>query len=243
MKNQMTPLIIFDLETTGVSVTNDRIVQIACIKIENDEITAEKKTLINPTISISPGATEVHGITNEDVRDAPTFAQISKSLFEFIQGCDIGGYNSNRFDVPMLQEEFYRAGIEWNPDKSTLYDFFQMESALYSRKLTDAYKRYTGKDLDDAHDAMADVMATYEVMKGQMSKSGLALNQFPEFYADPEKKLLDFGGRFYEKDGVVYFNFGKHQDRPASEHVDYLMWMQRQDFGRDTLKVISDIIS
>jgi len=235
-------MIIIDLETTGVSVTTDRIVQIGAIEINGTEIISEKNMLVNPGMPISAGATEVHGISDEDVKDAPLFGRISKSLFEFLDGRKIGGYNSNSFDIPILIEEFSRVGIDWNPDLSDLVDFFRMEAAIYQRNLSAAYKRYTGKELDDAHDALADVKATFEVMKGQMKKTGLSVDEFPGFYEDPDRKTIDLRGCFYEKEGEIYFAFGKHKDKPASENKDYLNWMIRQDFPKQTKLIIEKIL-
>lgn len=238
------PLIIFDLETTGVNVVKDRIVQIALLKISPDGHQEEKKTLINPMIPIPKEASEVHGILDEHVKDAPKFRQISKSLFEFMQGSDISGYNSDNFDVPLLIEEFFRCGIDFPSDDETNFiDFFQSERVIYSRKLTEAYKRYTGKELEDAHDAMADVYGTFEVMKGQLSKVGInSLTELKNIYLDGDKKSYDFGNKLYKKDGEVFFNFGKHKDKRVKDFPSYALWMINSDFPRDTKNKLIQIL-
>jgi DNA polymerase-3 subunit epsilon len=161
------PIIFFDLETTGIDIAKERICQIACIKIDLDGKQTEKELLINPTIPIPKEATEIHGITDEMVADKPTFANISKSLFEFFEGCDIAGYNSNVFDVPLLAEEFSRSRIEFPNWELNFVDVLQYERLLKPNKLADVYKRYTGKDLEGAHDALNDVRATLEILLHQ----------------------------------------------------------------------------
>lgn len=238
------PLIIFDLETTGVNIATDRVVQIACLKIYPDKTEEEKQTLVNPTIPIPKEAIEVHGIKNKDVEGAPTFKQISKSLFEFMSSCDIAGYNSDNFDVPLIIEEFYRCGIDFPKDNETNFiDFFQSERKIYSRKLTEAYKRYTGKELDDAHDAMSDVNGTKEVMLGQLEKLGFkSVSELKDFYTNEDKQSFDFAGKLYQKDGEVFYNFGKHKDQKVKDFTSYALWMISKDFPRDTKNKLSQIL-
>ena len=238
------PLVIFDLETTGVNVVTDRIVQIACLKIFPEGHQEEKKTLINPTISIPKEAAEVHGLSDKDVKDAPTFKQISKTLFNFMKSCDISGYNSDNFDVPLLIEEFWRCDIDFPADEQTNFiDFFQSERKIYSRKLTEAYKRYTGKELKDAHDAMADVYGTFEVMKGQLIKLGLNnLEDLKNIYLNEDKEMYDFGNKLYKKSGEVYYNFGKYKDKKVKDFPSYALWMIQSDFPRDTKNKLIEIL-
>lgn len=244
MQELSKPLIIFDLETTGVNPVKDRIVQIAALKIWADGTEEKKETLVNPGIEIPKEASDVHGITNEMVETAPTFKQISKSLFAFFEDCDIAGYNSDSFDVPMLIEEFYREGIVFPGNPNTcFYDFFKAEMKIYSRQLGEAYKRYTGKNLEDAHDAMNDVIGTKEVMLGQMLKTGLkTIEELKEYYQEEGQQNFDFAGKMYVKDGEVYFSFGKHKDQKVKENISYANWMLSGDFPRDTKNKIRELI-
>lgn len=239
------PIVFFDLETTGVNTSKDRIVQIALIKIYPNGEQEQKSTLINPTIPIPAGATEVHGITDEMVKDAPTFSQIAKSLLEQIGGCDLGGYNSDSFDVPLLIEEFSRASIEYprEGDNINFVDALRFERLLNSHKLTDTYKRYTGKDLEGAHDALNDVVATAEVVLSQIEKYGQELTpkEIDEL-CQGDKKRHDYAGKLYEVDGEVYWNFGKHQDQKVADTIQYASWVLSADFPKDTKNRITKII-
>lgn len=234
-------MIVIDLETTGVSITSDRIVQIGAIKIVDGIIKEEKNVLINPEMDIPEGATEVHGITNEDVKEAPTFKRIARSLKKWLEGHKLCGYNSSFFDIPMLSEEFARCGIEWDVNLNDLIDVYQIEAALNTRKLSDVYKRYTGKDLDGAHDALIDVKATFEILKKQQEISGMSTGELRNITKD-DKDIIDLGQKFYKKDGVTYFNFGKHKDQPVMDKQDYLIWMLKQDFPSHTKNVIKSLL-
>lgn len=217
------PIVFFDLETTGVSISTDRIIQIACVKVNPDFTTEEKTTLINPQIHIPASATAVHGITDEMVEKAPLFKQIAKSLFSFFEGCDVGGYNSDYFDVPLLIEEFKRAGIEFPTWDLCFVDVLKYERIVNSHKLDETYKRYTGKELENAHDALSDVRATIEVLKFQTAKGeneNITMQQIDEI-CQGDKKRVDFAGRLYEVDGIIYWNFGKHVDKPIINDISY----------------------
>lgn len=234
-------MIVIDLETTGISITKDRIVQIGAIKIVDGVIKEEKNVLINPEMDIPQGATDVHGITNEDVKNAPSFRRIAKSLMEWLKGHRLCGYNSNYFDIPILSEEFDRCNIKWDVDMNSLIDVYQIEAALNTRKLSDVYKRYTGKDLDGAHDALVDVKATFEILQKQQEVSGMNITELSNS-ARGDVEILDLGQKFYKKDGVTYFNFGKHKDKPVWENQDYLVWMLDQDFPSHTIEVAKTLI-
>ena len=189
------PIIFFDLETTGVDIAKDRICQIACIKIDLDGNQTEKELLINPNMPIPKEATEVHGITDEMVVDKPTFANISKSLLEFFEGCDIAGYNSNVFDVPLLAEEFSRSRIEFPNWELNFVDVLQYERLLKPNKLADVYKRYTGKDLEGAHDALNDVRATLEILLHQTEGNNDIFPADIDLLCQGDRKRFDVAGK------------------------------------------------
>jgi len=246
------PIIFFDLETTGVNVVKDKIVQIAILKIFPDGEQEQKKTLVNPGIDIPEGATEVHGITNQMVLGSPSFKQISKSLAEQMKGCDIAGYNSDVFDVPLLIEEFNRAGIEF-PDTGediNFVDVLKIERRINSHKLTETFKRYTGEELDGAHDAMNDVIGTAKVLFAQLEKMNdddARTNDFTveelDLFCQDERKRVDYAGKLYENDGEVYWSFGKHKDCLVKDERQYADWVLRSDFPTDTKNRIRKILS
>ncbi len=248
MKLNLTrPIIFFDLETTGVDTSRDRIVELSMIKIMPDGEKIIKTRRINPQMPIPESSTAVHGITDEDVKDCPTFGQIAKSLEQFIAGCDFGGFNSNRFDVPVLVEEFLRAGVDINLKKSKFIDVQNIFHKLEQRTLVAAYKLYCGKDLTDAHSAEADTVATFEVLEAQ-------LDRYPELENDVKflaefssrAQAVDYAGRIILDDkGVEVFSFGKHKGKSVKEVFDkepnYYAWMMEGDFPLYTKKVITEI--
>ncbi len=240
------PIVFFDLETTGVNTVKDRIVQIALLKIMPNGEQEQKKTLVNPQMDIPAEATEVHGITNEMVVGAPLFSQIAKSLAEQLHGCDIAGYNSDNFDVPLLIEEFSRAGIEYPQagEQISFVDVLKLERKVNSHKLEETYKRYTGKELDGAHDALNDVIATAEILFAQLEKIGEQLSpaQIDEL-CQGDKKRHDYAGKLYEVEGVVYWSFGKHKDTPVKDEPQYADWVLRSDFPADTKNKIRKILT
>ena len=164
------PIVFFDLETTGVDASKDRIVEVSMIKIMPDGEEICKTRKLNPGMHIPEEATAIHGITDEDVKDCPTFAQVAKSLAQFLQGCDFGGFNSNRFDLPLLVEEFMRAGVEVDFKRRRFIDVQNIFHKKEQRTLVAAYKFYCDKDLTDAHSAEADTRATYEVLQAQLDR-------------------------------------------------------------------------
>ncbi len=255
--NLKNPLIFFDLETTGIDVVKDRIVEISLVKVKPGESEPEVKTRrIRPvddngqTMHIPEDATAVHGITDADVADAPSFRQIAKSLAEYIKGCDLGGFNSNRFDVPMLAEEFLRAGVDIDLKKRKFVDVQTIFHKKEQRTLSAAYMFYCGKPLEGAHSAEADTLATYEVLKAQLDRyanDGDLPNDIAalaEYSA--HNRTADFAGRiiYDDKDREV-FAFGKHKGRLVEEvfrkEPSYYDWMMEGDFPLHTKQVITQI--
>jgi DNA polymerase III subunit epsilon len=242
------PLAIFDLETTGINIAADRILEIAIIKIMPDGSTHRKRKLINPEMPIPPAATEVHGITNEMVKDAPTFKQAANEIKQFIDGCDLGGYNSNRFDVPVLMEEFLRVGIEMDLQTNRMVDAQRIFHQMEQRTLTAAYKFYCNKSLEDAHSAEADAIATWEVLQAQVSRYPQLGNSVESILkATGEEEIVDFARRFIMENGKEVFNFGKHKGRPVADVLrqepQYYDWMMKGDFPLHTKQKLSEIFN
>lgn len=241
------PIIFFDLETTGVDTARDRIVEISMIKVmpDGEEITRTRR--LNPGMPIPPEATAVHGITDDDVRDCPTFAQVAKSLAQFIQGCDFGGFNSNRFDLPVLVEEFLRAGIDVDFKRRRFVDVQNIFHKKEQRTLVAAYRFYCDRSLDDAHSAEADTRATYEVLQAQLERYDDLENDI-DFLADfsSHGETADFAGRIlFDERGREVFGFGKYRGCPVEEvfrrEPSYYAWMMNGDFPLYTKKVITEI--
>lgn len=235
------PLVFFDIESTGLSPEKDRIVEISLIKVYPDGHEEVRTRRINPECHIPEESTAVHGITDDDVRDCPTFRQVAKSLASMIQGCDIAGYNSNRFDVPLLGEEFIRAGVEVDFSRCRFIDVQTIFHKMERRTLEAAYKFYCDKDLTEAHSAEADTRATLEVLKAQLDRYPEDLQNDVEFLSSftTQQRNLDLAGRFVynEKDEVV-INFGKHKGTPVAEVLKkepgYYDWVMKADFSEDT---------
>ncbi len=245
--NLKRPIIFFDLETTGVDTSHDRIVEISMVKImpDGEEITNTRK--INPQMPIPPSSTAIHGITDEDVKDCPSFAQVARSLEQFVAGCDFGGFNSNKFDVPVLVEEFMRAGIDVDFKRRKFIDVQNIFHKLEQRTLVAAYKFYCQKDLTNAHSAEADTVATYEVLKAQLDKYEELENDI-NFLAEfsTRNECADYAGRIiYNEEGVEVFSFGKHKGVSVAavfeKEPSYYTWMMNGDFPLYTKKVITEI--
>ena len=245
--NLKRPLVFFDLETTGVDTVNDRIVEVSMIKImpSGEEVVRTRR--INPQMHIPEQATAIHGITDEMVKDEPTFAQIAKSMAQFIEGCDFGGFNSNRFDLPMLVEEFLRAGVDVDFKRCKFIDVQNIFHKMEQRTLVAAYKFYCDKDLQDAHSAEADTRATLEVLKAQLDRYDELQNDI-DFLADFSSRgeAVDYAGRIvYNEKGEEVFSFGKYKGRVVSEifrtEPSYYDWMMNGDFPAYTKKVITEI--
>lgn len=245
--NLKRPIVFFDLETTGIDLSRDRIVEISLVKISPNGDQELKTRRINPEMPIPPEATAIHGITDDDVKDCPRFKEIAKSLAQYIEGCDLGGYNSNKFDIPMLVEEFLRADVDVDLKKRKFIDVQNIFHKMEQRTLIAAYKFYCGKDLENAHSAEADIMATYEVLQAQ-------LDRYPELQNDVDflagfserGKSADYAGRIiYNDKGQAVFAFGKHKGRVVEEvfreEPSYYAWMMNGDFPRYTKKVITEI--
>ncbi len=245
--NLKRPIVFFDLETTGVDTSKDRIVEISLVKVmpDGEEITKTRK--INPGMHIPEESTAIHGITDDDVKECPSFAQVARSLEQFINGCDFGGFNSNRFDLPVLAEEFMRAGVEIDFKRRKFIDVQNIFHKKEQRTLVAAYKFYCDKDLNDAHSAEADTKATYEVLKAQLDRYADLENnidKLAEFSSRGE--TVDYAGRIvYNDKGVEVFGFGKHKGRSVAEvfnqEPSYYAWMMNGDFPLYTKKVITEI--
>lgn len=238
--NLKKPIVFFDLETTGVDVTNDHIVEISLIKVLPSGEEIEKTRRINPGVPIPPEATAVHHITDEDVADAPTFKQIARSLANEMSGCDIAGFNSNKFDIPMLDQEFQRAGIKFDFSKARMIDVQTIFHKKEQRTLVAAYRFYCGKELDGAHSANADTRATYEVLMAQLDKYDDLPNDMEELSKfSRQNRNVDFMGRliYNDKDEEVV-NFGKYKGRLAEEVLQkdpsYYDWIMKGDFPQNT---------
>lgn len=245
--NLKKPIIFFDLETTGIDTAKDRIVEISMIKVSPDGSEETKTRRLNPGMHIPEESSKIHGIYDEDVKDCPTFKAVSKSLQAYIEGCDMAGYNSNKFDVPVLVEEFLRADIDIDMKKTRFIDVQNIFHKMEQRTLVAAYKFYCEKELTDAHAAEADTRATYEVLKAQLDRYSELENDV-DFLAEfsARTKDADFAGRIvFNEDGVECFNFGKHKGRPVvevfKEEPSYYAWMMNGDFPGYTKRVITAI--
>lgn len=246
--NLKNPLIFFDLETTGINIATDRIVELCYIKVYPNGNEESKSMRINPEMHIPEASSAIHGIFDADVKDCPTFKQVAKELAATIEGCDLAGFNSNRFDIPMLAEEFLRADINIDFTKRKFIDVQNIYHKLEKRTLSAAYKYYCGKDLENAHSALADTQATYEVLKAQLDKYPDQLENDVQFLADFSKMTnnVDFAGRIiYNENGVEVFNFGKYKGMPVCEVLQkdsgYYGWMMQGDFTRNTKQVLTQI--
>jgi DNA polymerase III subunit epsilon len=258
--NLKNPIVFFDLETTGMNIASDRIVEISTLKIHpngKEELYTQR---INPTIPINPAATAIHGISDDDVKEAPTFISIAKNLAKDLEGCDLGGYNLHKFDLPLLVEEFLRAEVEFDPRKRKIVDVQVIFHKMEQRTLSAAYKFYCNRPLENAHSAEADTRATYEVLQAQ-------LDMYAETsFRDPSGKdsqpvvndidalarfsahnsNADYAGRIILDDkGRELFNFGKYKGMVVEEVFEkdpaYYSWMMNGDFPLYTKKVLTNI--
>ncbi len=258
--NLTNPIAFFDLETTGVNVASDRIVEISILKILVDGTKEIKTKRINPTIPIPKQASEIHGIYDKDVVNEPTFKSIAKSLAEFLEGCDFGGYNSNKFDVPVLVEEFMRADVDFEFRNRKLIDVQNIFHKMEQRTLNAAYKFYCGKEIVNAHSAQADIEATYEVFLSQLERyDGKEFEDRKGNKSTPIKNDMqaihdfsnmnnnaDLAGRIiFNDNGVEVFNFGKHSgklvEKILRDEPSYFDWMMKGDFPLYTKKVLKEI--
>ena len=240
-------LVFVDIETTGISIANDRIVEISMLKIYPDGKEEIKTFRINPTIPIPPKTSEIHGIYDEDVKNEPVFADLADEIALFLKDFDLAGYNSNKFDFPLLAEEFLRAKVDFDLKNRKFIDVQVIFHKMEQRTLIAAYKFYCNKDLTDAHSAKADVCATYEILKSQLNRYSKLENNIDflnEFSS--HSKNVDYSGRIiYNDEDVEVFNFGKHKGKPVKDifkkEPGYYSWMMKGDFSLFTKKVITEI--
>jgi DNA polymerase-3 subunit epsilon len=242
------PLAIIDLETTGINLGTDRIVEIAIVKILPDEKKQVKRKLLNPEMPISVTSTEIHGITNEMVKDAPTFRQVANELKQFLDHCDLAGYNSNRFDIPMLAEEFLRIGMEFEGKGRRLLDVQKIFHMMEQRTLSAAYRFYCNKELEGAHGAEADASATWDVLVAQVVRYPVLGNNIDTILKHiGEEQVVDFARRFVMENGVEVFNFGKYKGRPVADVLksepQYYDWMMKGDFPLHTKQKLTEIFN
>lgn len=241
------PLCIFDLETTGVQVAKDRIVEISILKVNPDASRESKTWLVNPEMPIPKESSDIHGITDEKVKDSPKFKEIAGKVLEMISGCDLGGFNSNRFDVPLLAEELLRAGLDLDLSKFKLVDAQTIFHKMEPRNLTAAYQFYCRKNLENAHSAEADVLATFEVLDAQVG-------HYPDLPNDiaglseisSHHKFADLAGFIaFDKENKEVFTFGKYKGQRVKEvfqkDLGYYGWIQNADFPLYTKKVLTSI--
>jgi len=244
------PIAFIDLETTGVNLSTDRIVEIAIVKLMTDGTRLVKRKLLNPQIPIPQSSSDIHGITDEMVKDAPTFKQAGNEIKQFLEGCDLGGYNSNRFDIPILMEEFLRAGMEEvDLSQQRMIDvqhiFYQMEP----RTLTAAYKYYCDKELENAHSAEVDIKATIEVLEAQVSRYPKLGNTVDSILGViGEEKVVDYARRFiFDEKGIEVFNFGKYKGKSVADTLrnepQYYDWMMKGDFPLHTKRKLTEIFN
>lgn len=241
------PLVFFDLETTGINIASDRIVEISMLKVYPNGKEETYTQRVNPIIEIPKEVTDIHGITNEDVVNEPTFKEIAKKVSELIKGCDLAGFNSNRFDIPLLAEEMLRAEVDFDMKNRLAVDVQTIFHKKEERTLSAGYKFYCEKDLENAHSAEADTIATYEILKAQIAKYDDLENDtkgLSDF--STQRKRADFAGflLFNNKDEEI-FSFGKYKGRKVTdileENPGYYAWIQNADFPLYTKKVLTEI--
>jgi DNA polymerase III subunit epsilon len=245
--NLKKPLVILDLETTGVNIATDRIVEFSALKVSPGGAEEWLTLRLNPGIPISPEATRVHGISDADVANEPHFRDVARRIAAFLEGSDLAGFNSMKFDIPILCEEFLRVNVDFNPARHKYIDVQVIFHKKEQRTLSAAYKFYCNSDLENAHSAQADTAATYEILKAQ-------LDRYPDLENDIDKlsafsafnNNADLAGRIvFNEQGVEVFNFGKHKGKPVElvfkEEPSYYSWMMNGDFPQNTKQVITAI--
>lgn len=242
------PVAFIDLETTGVNLATDRIVEIAIVKVSTDNTRVVKRKLINPQMPIPKGASDVHGITDDMVKDAPAFKQVANEIRQFLDNCDLAGYNSNRFDIPLLVEEFLRAGLDFDVTDRHLLDVQKVYHMMEPRTLSAAYKFYCDKSLENAHSAQADAQATCEILESQLEKYpqlGTSVESVMKFTGS--EPIVDFARRFVMENGVEIFNFGKHKGKKVVDVLklepQYYDWMMKGDFAMHTKQKLTEILN
>lgn len=243
------PLAVFDIESTGIVPQRDRIVEIAVLKITPDGQTRNTVRRLNPQMPIPPGATAIHGITDADVADCPVFADIAEKLLNYLDGCDLAGYNIQGFDIPLLELEFKRAGLDLDVKSRRVIDAYTLFCKLYPRTLTAAYKFFCGKELVGAHGAAADTAATWEVLLGQLAKHPelpRTVAELAEFSDVSDPDAVDRNRRFKWSGDEVIVNFGKYSGRTlrdlAENEPGFLRWITKNDFPDDVKNIASDAL-
>lgn len=257
--NLKIPLCVFDLETTGINITQDRIIEIAVIKLMPNGETLRKTNRINPTIVIPKESSDIHGITNEDVKDKPTFKEVAKEYVKFMEGCDLAGFNILKFDMPMLVEEFLRADVEFDYSRKKLIDAQRIFHLMEKRTLSAAVKFYLNRELESAHSAEADTQATVDVLLAQVErydnqpvkdslgkKIGHITNTVESLSQLSSADLVDLAGRMVKNNkGEAVFNFGKHKGKSVltvfKDEPAYYDWMMNGDFPLDTKRWLTKI--
>jgi len=240
------PLAFIDLETTGVNLATDRIIEIAIVKVLPDGKRSVKRKLINPGMPIPKQSSDVHGITDEMVKDAPAFKEVAHELKQMLDGCDIGGYNSNRFDIPLLVEEFLRADVDFDMKGRRLLDVQNIFHKMEQRTLSAAYKFYCNKNLDGAHSAEVDASATHEILIAQLERYpdlGTSIDSVLKLIG--EEAIVDFARRFIMENGIEIFNFGKYKGKAVADVLrsepQYYDWMMKGDFPQYTKQKLTEI--
>jgi DNA polymerase III subunit epsilon len=258
--NLKRPLAFFDLETTGLNVAKDRIIEISILKVNQNGTTDSKTWILNPEYAITAEATIVHGYSNEDLLDKPTFKSVAKDISRFLDHCDLAGFNALKFDIPLLVEEFIRADVDFDIKNRSMIDVQNIFMRMEQRTLKAAYRFYCNKDLTDAHSAEADTQATYEVLKAQIEKyenteytelddqtsfpvknNVLALHEFSSHHRNADL----MGQLIYNEDGKETFNFGKYKGNTVEEifkkDPSYYAWIMNADFPQYTKKLVTKI--
>lgn len=257
--NLKIPLCFFDLETTGTNISQDRILEIAVLKLMPNGEVLEKYNLVNPTIPIPADSSAIHGIRDEDVKDKPTFKELAKEYARFMEGSDLGGFNILKFDVPLLVEEFLRADVEFDYSRKRIIDSQRIYHAMEKRNLAAAYKFYCQKEMTDAHSALADTQASMEVLLAQVQRYdnqpvtdslgkqiGLVKNDMDELNRLTASSMVDLAGRMIrDAKGEAVFNFGKHKGKYVlavlKDEPSYYDWIMNGDFSLDTKRKLTEI--
>lgn len=242
------PLAVIDIEATGMNLSSDRIIEIAIVKIMPDGRKLVKRKLINPEMPIPAAVSEIHGITDEMVKDAPVFKQVANEIRQFLDISDLAGYNSNRFDIPMLVEEFLRISLDFDMRNRKLLDVQKIFHTMEQRTLSAAYKFYCNSTLENAHSAEADAAATWEVLQSQVSRYpqlGLTIDSILKCIG--EENTVDFARRMIMENGKEVFNFGKHKGRAVTEVLkaepQYYDWMMKGDFPLHTKQKLTEVFN
>lgn len=242
------PIIYFDIESSGLETETARIVELACIKYNPDGTKEEKTILVNPGVPIPTEASDVHGITDEMVKDKPFFKQYAQAIRNWFKDCDLAGFNSNNYDVPLLSAEFERAGLEgidWNPN---LFDVLSLYRNLFPNTLSDVYKRLTGKELEGAHGAVADILATKEIADillpklEELSETPIDNIKQVDEWMQGDKRRFDLAGKMYvDVDGVVKWNFSKNKDKAVLSDLGFVNWFNQQGFPQESKNKIKEL--